>query len=73
MNSHWLFGGGVILRCFRGERLRLRAIDFPELTSKLHELNFFFLDVLIPFNLFCGRMLLVLLKKLSISLKIQIF
>jgi len=62
MNSHWLLGGGVMLRCFRGERLRLRAIDLSEFTSKLHVLNFFFLDALIPFNLFSEIMLLVLLK-----------
>ncbi|KAE9521619.1 hypothetical protein AGLY_017987, partial [Aphis glycines] len=52
MNSHWLLGGGVMLRCLRGERLRLRAIDLSEFTSKLHVLNFFFLDALIPFSLF---------------------
>jgi len=62
MNSLWLLGGGVMLRCFRGERLRLRAIDLSEFTSKLHVLNFFFLDALIPFNLFSEIMLLVLLK-----------
>jgi hypothetical protein len=63
MNSDWLLGGGVMLRCFRGERLRLSAIDLSEFTSKLHVLNFFFLDALIPFNLFSGIMLLVLLKR----------
>jgi len=65
VNSHWLLGGGVILRCFRGDRLRLRAIDLSEFTSKLHVLNFFFLDALISFNLFSGRMLLILLKKIK--------
>lgn len=65
MNSHWLLGGGVILRCFRGDRLRLRAIDLSEFTSKLYALNFFFIDALIPFNLFSDGMFLILLKKIK--------
>lgn len=55
-------GGGVILRCLRGDRLRLKAIDLSEYTSKLHVLNFFFLVELIPLNLSSGKMLLELLK-----------
>jgi len=61
MKSLLFLGGGVILRCLRGDKLRLKAFDLSELTSKLHVLNFFFLVALIPLSLLKG-MLLVLLK-----------
>lgn len=64
INSYWFLGGGVILRCLSGEKLRLKAIDLSGFTSKLHVLNFFFLKARFPLLLFSGIMLLVLLKNL---------
>lgn len=67
MNWYLFLGGGVILRCLSGEKLRLKAIDLSEFTSKLHVLNFFFLKEPFPLLLFSGEMLLVLLKKLRFA------
>lgn len=51
----------MILRCFKGDRLRLRAFDLSEFTSKLQVLNFFFLIALNPLNLLVGKTLLILI------------